>query len=45
VLAALGLKPAQIKSSIRLGLGRYNSIEEVEQAAHLINQAAEQQLS
>ncbi len=45
VLAALGLEPAQIKSSIRLGFGRYNSIEEVEQAAQLINQAAENQLS
>ncbi|MGB5724922.1 MAG: cysteine desulfurase family protein [Parasphingorhabdus sp.] len=45
VLAALGLEPARIKSSIRLGFGRYNSVEEVEQAAHLINQAAEQQLS
>tara|TARA_R110001606_G_scaffold105716_2_gene230008 strand:- start:4320 stop:5423 length:1104 start_codon:yes stop_codon:yes gene_type:complete len=45
VLAALGLEPAQIKSSIRLGFGRYNNIEEVERAAHLINQAAEKQLS
>ena len=45
VLSALGLEPAQIKSSIRLGFGRYNSIEEVEQAAALINQAAENQLS
>lgn len=45
VLAALGLEPAQIKSSIRLGFGRYNEIEEVERAAHLINQAAESQLS
>jgi cysteine desulfurase len=45
VLAALGLEPAQIKSSIRLGFGRYNSIAEVEQAAHLINQATEKQLS
>lgn len=45
VLAALGLEPAQIKSSIRLGFGRYNSVNEVEQAAHLINQAAEKQLS
>ncbi|WP_417621690.1 cysteine desulfurase family protein [Parasphingorhabdus sp.] len=43
VLAALGLSSAQIKSSIRLGFGRYNSMEEVEQAAHLINQAAEKQ--
>ncbi|WP_339690376.1 cysteine desulfurase family protein [uncultured Parasphingorhabdus sp.] len=45
VLAALGLEPAQIKSSIRLGFGRYNTIEEVERAAHLINEAAEEQLS
>ena len=45
VLAALGLEPAQIKSSIRLGFGRYNNIEEVERAAHLINRAAENQLS
>jgi len=45
VLAALGLTPIQIKSSIRLGFGRYNSVEEVEQAAHLINEAAEKQLS
>ncbi|MEQ8741985.1 cysteine desulfurase family protein [Parasphingorhabdus sp.] len=45
VLAALGLEPAQIKSSIRLGFGRYNVIDDVEQAAHLINQAAEKQLS
>jgi len=45
VLAALGLEPAQIKSSIRLGFGRYNNIEEVERAAHLINQAAEKHVS
>lgn len=45
VLAALGLEPAQIKSSIRLGFGRYNNIEEIERAAGLINQAAENQLS
>ncbi len=45
VLAALGLAPEQVKSSIRLGFGRYNSMEEVEQAAHLINQAVEKQLS
>tara|TARA_R110002033_G_scaffold94360_5_gene143592 strand:- start:21293 stop:22396 length:1104 start_codon:yes stop_codon:yes gene_type:complete len=45
VLAALGLEPLQIKSSIRLGFGRYNSLDDVEQAAHLINQAAETQLS
>jgi len=45
VLAALGLEPAAIKSSIRLGFGRYNNIEDVERAAGLINQAAEKQLS
>lgn len=45
VLAALGLTAAEIKSSIRLGFGRYNSVEEVEQAARLINEAAEKQLS
>ncbi|VWX56930.1 cysteine desulfurase family protein [Sphingorhabdus sp. 109] len=45
VLAALGLEPAQIKSSIRLGFGRYNDVEDVERAAGLINQAAEKQLS
>ena len=45
VLAALGLEPAQIKSSIRLGFGRYNSIDEVGQAARLINEAAGKQLS
>tara|TARA_R110002110_G_scaffold1305_1_gene5401 strand:+ start:2435 stop:3538 length:1104 start_codon:yes stop_codon:yes gene_type:complete len=45
VLAALGLEPAAIKSSIRLGFGRYNDIDEVEQAARLINNAAEKQLS
>lgn len=45
VLAALGLEAKQIKSSIRLGFGRYNSLEEVEQAARLINDAAEKQLA
>ncbi|AMO71630.1 cysteine desulfurase family protein [Sphingorhabdus sp. M41] len=45
VLAALGMGSAQIKSSIRLGFGRYNSIDDVEQAARLINRAAESQLS
>ncbi|ATW04872.1 cysteine desulfurase family protein [Sphingorhabdus sp. YGSMI21] len=45
VLAALGLAPGQIKSSIRLGFGRYNSMKDIERAAGLINQAAENQLS
>ncbi|QJB68423.1 cysteine desulfurase family protein [Parasphingorhabdus halotolerans] len=44
VLAALGLQPAEIKSSIRLGFGRYTTVEEIEQAASLINRAAEEQL-
>tara|TARA_R110000772_G_scaffold61838_23_gene139188 strand:+ start:1367 stop:2539 length:1173 start_codon:yes stop_codon:yes gene_type:complete len=39
VLAALGLEPAQIKSSIRLGFGRYNSLEDVELASQYINEA------
>lgn len=43
VLAALGLEPAQIKSSIRLGMGRYNSVNDVEEAMRLINDAAEAQ--
>ena len=45
VLAALGLEPAQIKSSIRLGFGRYNSLEDIEVAAKLINEAVEAQLA
>lgn len=44
VLTALGLEPAQVKSSIRLGFGRYNSMDDIEQAAKLINIAAEAQL-
>ena len=43
VLAALGLERDQIKSSIRLGFGRYNSLEEIESAARTINEAAEAQ--
>lgn len=43
VLAALGLAPAEIKSSIRLGFGRYNSLEDIESAARSINEAAEAQ--
>ncbi|MEH6756840.1 MAG: cysteine desulfurase family protein [Parasphingorhabdus sp.] len=39
VLAALGLEAAQIKSSIRLGFGRYNSLEDIENASKLINEA------
>jgi len=45
VLAALGLEPAQIKSSIRLGFGRYNSLEDIETASKFINEAVEVQLA
>lgn len=43
VLAAIGLESTQIKSSIRLGFGRYNSLGDIEMAANLINKAAEAQ--
>lgn len=45
VLAALGLEPVQIKSSIRLGFGRYNSLKDIEIAAQFINEAVEVQLT
>lgn len=45
VLAALGLEPAEIKSSIRLGFGRYNSLEDIEMASKYINEAVEAQLA
>ena len=44
VLAALGLSQAQANSSIRLGFGRYTSLAEIEQAALLINTAADSQI-
>jgi len=40
VLNALGLSPAGIKSSIRLGFGRYTQENELVEAAQLINEAA-----
>ena len=43
ILSALGLAPAQAKGSIRIGLGRYTSVEEVEQAAAAIQAAAAMQ--
>ncbi|MEM6826404.1 MAG: cysteine desulfurase family protein [Pseudomonadota bacterium] len=43
VLKAIGLSDAQAKSSIRLGFGRYTTLEELEEAAKLINNAAAQQ--
>lgn len=44
VLTALGLEPFEVKSSIRLGFGRYTTVAEIERAADLINTAAEAQL-
>jgi cysteine desulfurase len=43
VLRALGLTDAQAKSSIRLGFGRYTSLEDIETAAAAINAAAQEQ--
>jgi cysteine desulfurase len=44
VLRAIGLTDSQAKSSIRLGWGRYTTLQEIERAAELINAAAERQL-
>lgn len=43
VLRALGLSEAEARSSIRLGLGRYTTMEELEAAAATIIAAAEEQ--
>ncbi|MEM6495003.1 MAG: cysteine desulfurase family protein [Pseudomonadota bacterium] len=43
VLKAIGLTDAEVKSSIRLGFGRYTSLEELEEAAQSINNAVQQQ--
>ncbi|MFC3097279.1 cysteine desulfurase family protein [Alteraurantiacibacter palmitatis] len=43
VLRALGLSDAEAKSSIRLGFGRYTTMESLEAAAAAINYAASQQ--
>ncbi|WP_324828116.1 cysteine desulfurase family protein [Qipengyuania zhejiangensis] len=43
VLKAIGLDDRQAKSSIRLGWGRYTTMDEIEQAADAINEAAEAQ--
>ena len=44
VLKAIGLSDAEAKSSIRLGFGRYTTVEQIEAAATSINQAAKEQL-
>lgn len=43
VLSAIGLSPAEAKSSIRLGFGRYTTLDEIERAAASIDAAAEAQ--
>ncbi len=43
VLKAIGLSEAQAKSSIRLGFGRYTTLNDIERAAAIINAAAETQ--
>lgn len=40
VLTALGLPSDKVRSSIRLGFGRYTTVDEIERAAHLIDSAA-----
>ncbi|WP_324263064.1 cysteine desulfurase family protein [Altererythrobacter sp. H2] len=43
VLKAIGLTDRQAKSSIRLGFGRYTTIDQIEQAGAQINAAAREQ--
>jgi cysteine desulfurase len=43
VLSALGLSEKQVKSSIRLGFGRYTTLDEIETMAERVNAAAAQQ--
>lgn len=44
VLRAIGLSDAEAKSSIRLGFGRYTTVEEIDIAVATINRAAEAML-
>ena len=43
VLSALGLTPEETRGSIRIGLGRYTTQVELEEAARMVNNAASQQ--
>jgi cysteine desulfurase len=43
ILAAIGLTPEQARGSIRLGFGRYTTVEELEAAAEMMDHAAAQQ--
>ena len=43
VLEAIGLPKKLAKASIRLGFGRYTTLEEIEEAGRIINEAAQAQ--
>jgi len=43
VLRAIGLSDGEAKSSIRLGFGRYTTMQEIERAAELLNAGAAEQ--
>ena len=43
ILAAIGLTPEEARGSVRLGFGRYTTMEQLEEAAELLNDAAAQQ--
>lgn len=45
VLQAIGLSDKEARGSVRIGFGRYTTIDELEDAAKAITQAAERQLS